>query len=90
MVLEQGMLRQCLSFCPGRMAADLGIPQQSVALTAAIGTSQALALSGTLDVLTGSLTLLEMTSESTALGNSYSQTRVATTLYNRYDACLMR
>jgi len=68
-------------------AASLSMRVQSVALTAAIGTSQALALAGTLDVLTGSLSLLEMTSESTAPGNSYSQTRVASTLYSRYDAC---
>jgi hypothetical protein len=65
-------------------SASVGIAMQSLALTAA-GASEVLGLSGTLDGSTGSLTLLEMTSESTAPGNSYSQTRMATLLFKRDD-----
>lgn len=63
-------------------SASVGIAMQSLALTAAEA-SGVLGLSGVLDGSTGSLTLLEMTSESTAPGNSYTQTRMATLLFTR-------
>lgn len=65
-------------------SASVDIATQSLALTAC-GASVVLGLSGTLDGSTGSLTLLEMTSESTAPGNSYGQTRIATLLFKRDD-----
>ena len=63
-------------------SAPVGIAMQSLALTAA-GASEVLGLSGALDGATGCLSLFEMTSESTAPGNSYSQTRMASVLFNR-------
>jgi saccharopepsin len=66
-------------------AGDLSL--QSVALTANVGESQVLALSGTLDIGAGRLTLLDMTSAATAPDTRYCQTRIASTLYNRHDAC---
>jgi len=56
-------------------------PLQSVALVAAIGTSEVLSLSGMFDTSSGQMTLLEMTGVSTAPGTSYCQTRMTSTSY---------
>jgi hypothetical protein len=64
--------------------ASHSIELQSVTLTAA-GRSVAIGLSGTLDGTTDTLTLLEMTSEPTAPGNSYCQTHMRTLLFRRDD-----
>jgi hypothetical protein len=66
-------------------SARAGIAAQSLALVAA-GGEAVLGLSGTLDGVTGSLALLEITSESTAPGTSYCQTRMAPLLFNRDDS----
>jgi len=66
-------------------SARAGIATQSLALVAA-GGEAVLGLSGTLDGVTASLALLEITSESTAPGTSYCQTRMAPLLFNRDDS----
>ncbi|MDN7143370.1 hypothetical protein KC131_22220 [Pseudomonas sp. JQ170] len=67
-------------------ASAVDLPLQSVTLVAATAASQVIALSGTLDTLTGRLSVLEMTSAPTAPSTTYCQTQVASTVYNRHTA----
>lgn len=64
-------------------AASAGL-LQSVAITAqASAPAKVIALAGSLELSTGILTLLDMSSNSTAPQNSYSQTRMSSAIYNR-------
>ncbi|MGP5107704.1 avidin/streptavidin family protein [Pseudomonas helleri] len=67
-------------------ASSADLPLQSVTLVAATAGSQVIALSGTLDTLTGCLSVFEMTSAPTAPSSSYCQTQLASTVYNRHPA----